>query len=813
MLSTSLAYKNEQLQPLREKSYVYIYLGIINQNAKANAKVLSGLTAYSDEDSAFRNKTKDAHFVSQYATLEDYFTRVDGSNSFLPREPIYYNREQGLVSADVFEEHALVSIIIKFGNYTDVSMKGLTIDFGDEFPLSFTIANDHVEYEYEKDAPGLFQCEDQFDNSSFIRITATEMFYGHQRLRIRSIEFGVGLSFENEQIISTQRKNSISHISDALPLKQFDFTLVNLTRKFSQDNPWSFASYVNQGQEVDFEYGREIIDELGNTTIYRIPGGKTYIKTWSSTDMQAKFSTVGYLDLIDEDYYKGTLDTTNTRTAYDVALEVINDAGIENYRIDSYLKTILMRNPLPIANHKTCLQTIANATRSVLYEDRYGKVVIESSFIPDAEDTTTIFYNAEMWCDEESLLSDVYIIPYATLENAYTRVDNTMYFLPRSYTSTLENAAFVSFNGGGGIEVYFGAQWTFYNVGLVFSETIPDSALIEAYSDDVKIDEFTVTEFSLEMTINREFIDCDRLKITFNCSYNRRVHLETISFNATSGYTLTNVDLMQMPTATSINQVKEVNVNYYSYALGTDIKQITSSEVDYNTNVIKLSNPSSNYTLLWDDGTQEWNGSTSYNVNDYVRYLGYKYRCKTACQDKLPTNTTYWVKENISGATITSSGAYHVTVNVSDIPTYPSGEHAGEPMKLLVYGALMLVNYNTYKERLHDLGDTRKLNNVLLQSERNAEDCADWLSEYFENDTEYNISYRGEPALECDDLIYLENQFVKENLCRITEEELSTSIGMNLNNTMKLRRVSYAKYRDAVVGYAIVDLDRVAPET
>ena len=803
MLSTSLDYKNEQLQPLREKSYIYIYLGIINQNAKASAEVLSGLTDYSNEDSAFRQKTKDAHFVSQYATLEDFFTRVDGTNSFLPRNPGLYNNEQGLVSEDVFG-----AIRITFGGFTDVSMKGLTIDFGDEFPLAFTISNDHVEYEYEMETPGLFQCEEQFDNSSFILITPTEMFYGSQRLRIRSIEFGLGLSFENEQIVSTQRHNAISHISDSLPLKQFDFTLINLSRKFSQDNPWSFAAYVQQGQEVDFEYGRDVVDKEGNVSVYRIPGGKTYIKTWSSTDLEAKFSTVGFIDLHDDDYYKGTLDTGGTRSAYDVAVDVLTDAGIDDYRIDSYLKTIIMQNPLPISTHKAALQTIANATRSVLYEDRYGKIVIESSFIPDAEDAITTFTDAEPWSDEESLLAEVYIIPYATLEDAFTRVDDKMYFLPRSHSSALENAAYVSYVGGGSVEVYFGAQWTFYNVGLIFSENLPDTAFVEAYSEDVKIDEFTLAEFEKETTINREFIDCDKIRITFSCDPKIRVHLENLSFNATSGYTLTNVDLMQLPTATSIDRVKGVDVNYYTYNLGTDIKQITSVDVDYNENIIKLSNPASTYTLLWDDGTNEWSGSSSYTVGQYVKYNGYKYYCRTSCQGVLPTNTAYWTRQNISGATITASGAYYVAVDVTNIPR----DSENKPMKLSIYGALMLVNYRTYTKNLHDIGEVRKLNNVLLQSELDARNCADWLGEYFENDTEYNISYRGEPALDCDDLIYLENQFVKENLCRIVEEEIGTSVGMNLTNSMKLRRVSYARYRDAVVGYAIVDLDRVAPE-
>ena len=804
MVSTSLAYKNEQLQPFREKSFMYVYLGIINQEARANATISNGLTPYSNVDSAFRRKKKDGINVAEYATLEDYFTRVDDYNAFLPRNSSVYDENQGIVSAGMFG-----IIRITFGSFNDVSIKGLTIDFGDEYPLAFSIANDSVEYDYEMEKPGLFQCEDQFDHSSFLEIRPTEMFYGQQRLRIRSLDFGVGLSFENEQLISTQRRNTVSHISDTLPLKQFDFTLINLSRKFSQDNPWSFAQYIQQGQEVEFNYGRELIDSEGNSSIYIIPGGKTYIKTWSSTDLQAKFSTVGKMDLMDSDYYKGTLDTTGNRTAYDVAVSVLEDAGIyntayeTNYRIDSYLQLIPMRNPLPIATHKACLQMIANCTRSVLYEDRYGKIVIESSFIPDAEDIVTTFTNSEPYSDETSLLADTYTVNYATLEDSYTRVDDRMFFIPRQHSQPLTDASYVSNNGGGSITVFFGAQWTFYNIGLEFSENLPARADIEYYSNDVKLGEFSIVEFELETTINREFENVDKVKITFVCDSNIRIHLNTLSFVAYSGYTLSNVDLMQMPTATSIEHVKEVDVNYYSYSLGNEIKQLTSTDIDFRTNIIKLSNPASNYRLLWDDNTQEWSSSSSYAVGSYVRYQGYKYLCTTATTPGIvPTNTSYWSYQPTTGATITASGAYYVEINVTDKKT----------SKILIYGAQMLVNYATYVDYLHDIGPVKKLNNVLLQSERDAKNTADWLSEHFDNDTEYTIQYRGEPALDCDDLIYLQNQFVDENLCRIVEEEISTSVGMSLTNSMKLRRVSYARYRDAVVGYAIVDLDRVARE-
>ena len=50
MVITSEAYREEQKQELREKSYVYVYMGIFNQIAAEKARVSSDLTDYSDND-------------------------------------------------------------------------------------------------------------------------------------------------------------------------------------------------------------------------------------------------------------------------------------------------------------------------------------------------------------------------------------------------------------------------------------------------------------------------------------------------------------------------------------------------------------------------------------------------------------------------------------------------------------------------------------------------------------------------------------------------------------------------------------------
>lgn len=860
MVFTSDAYKKEQKQDLREKSYVFVNIGIINQNAKDKATVEEGLTEYSNIDSAFRKKN--AESIGQYATLEENFTRVDEANAFLPRNSEYYDDTQGLVTATLGS-----TIRIVFTGLIDVDIKGLTIDFGNAYPTEFTVSNDSVSKTYSKDSSELFTCEDQFDNCTYLEIIPISMVGGNQRLRILSIEFGLGLSFSNEQLISTQRRNSVSHISEALPLKQFDFTVDNLSRKFSQDNPYSFAHYIEEGQAVEYKYGRDIVDSEGNTSIEYIDGGKTYIKTWSSTDLSAKFSTVGRLDMMDSEYFKGSLDLpvtpSDARTAYEVAEEVFQDAGFtaNEYVISEYLRQIPMANPMPIATHKACLQMICNATKSILIEDRQGRICIQSSFIPTTTTDHVIDDGIELWNASKSyntsdLVVDfgckyVCLVPndnkqpseyptywelvsknydfifneafnqneatydWATLEHGFTRVDNTMFFRARS--NPTRNPGILTRIGQGKFTVNFEAPWTFSVIEMDFSEILPSIVTIVAARDNTLVNLTVFNKFTEHTRIEGRFENVNKLIFSFiQQSENdlivdeygdnlvdengndllsftggvNRIHLRHLRFTSNTGHTITNMDLANKPTATSIDKIKGIDINYYTYTHGTETKQLTSVEVTSNTtNIIKMSNPAEWYSVLWetDPALEEWSATKTYSQGSSVKYKGEEFI--SLVNDNTGNEPVithgYWGGVAPIDVQITDSGAYFVEVEVGNI----SG-------KLQVYGVPMNVNYSTYSLPLHDVGNVKKLNNVLISNADedtlcSAVDIANWIAEYYSNDTQYTIQYRGEPALDCDDLVYLENQFVQNNLCRIEEEEISTSVGMSLTNSMKLRRVSY----------------------
>ena len=528
-------------------------------------------------------------------------------------------------------------------------------------------------------------------------------------------------------------------------------------------------------------------------------------------------------------------------TCKELAENILQDAGLsaDEYYISPYLDTIIIENPIPPATHKACLQMIANLSKSVLYEDREGKICISSSFVPDSSDVEFLNEINIFQVDKEVFDKNANLKTYATLEDKFTRVDNTMYFLPRYYDwepETYTPMGIITGLGGGGIKFGWDYSWSFYNMRIKFAEVLPDGLTITFYdADDNVIKEvyYSDEEVTEEIEINGYFenvasiemlmdVDSEYEYYAFANEFDdiladedgnilgeryeieQRCHVKSIIFDKISNYEITNNDLRDKPTATSIDLVKNINVKYYKLTPNnerwTDIKQITSIEAKVGLNTIRIANPIfaeftgfENCRVLWEDNNiQEWSESKTYAVGEYCKYKGYKYSClrsntgvRPECNsDVYIQSNAYWHYIAVTDAYIVNYGCYYVDVNVTSIPN--------ETNKLVLYARPIDVSYKTVVRQLHDIGNDINLSNQLVSTEDRANDLIDFIEEETNVETEYTIQYRGEPALDCDDLVYLENQFVNKNLCRIEEEELSTGIGMSLQNNMKLRRLSYS---------------------
>ena len=83
MQKVSKAYKESMKSSLRERAYIMLSFGLVNQEAQAKATISEGSFAYySNKENIFGEHRDD----TVYATLEENFTTVDGSMFFLPRQ-------------------------------------------------------------------------------------------------------------------------------------------------------------------------------------------------------------------------------------------------------------------------------------------------------------------------------------------------------------------------------------------------------------------------------------------------------------------------------------------------------------------------------------------------------------------------------------------------------------------------------------------------------------------------------------------------------------------------------------------------------
>lgn len=749
MQRVTSAYRAEQKEYLRNESYVWVYLGIVNKEAQANVKSNGIFTSYSSPQSIFKNE----NFEAYYASAEENFTRVNNTMYFLPRNPELYGLWQGAVTQEI-----LGSITFTFEPYTKLDIKGLTIDFGDYYPTKLRVSNGSVTYtyEYENDSPGQWTCDDIFRETDHITITPLEMVGGRQRLRIHSALMGLGLMFDNNSLISTSWKQECAHISDKLPQKTFSFTVSNLDKKFSADDPHSYVSFLQEQQAVEFDYGRRLDDD----SIYVIKGGKLYLKSWSSDDSVAKFTAVGFLDYLSGTYKDGQY-YPNGISLWQLAKNVCVDAGIEHYTIDNYLKTLYTHNPLPIEKHKNLLQLISNAAQCIMRETRDGGLEIKSSFEPNLTSITsnseTRYSQIENILNEEQAVGD-----YATCEKDFSYTDRTQYFVPRLGNNNFINTGYISgsvanasgtFTTNPTITIQWEASWTFFNMNVIFGDTKPLEFIVRAYSFGTLVGTFIQDEIEFDEKVEADFYDIDKIVIEFTkAKPYQRIHVDRLRFGKLTDYQIDYADMSTTPKAVTAELVRNVNVNYYEFGYGSETKKEGTTKAIIGENTVTFNKPLHDYSIAFKDG-----GSGTLSI--------------------------------------VSSGAYFITFNSS------------RQTEVDISAKEFNITTKSVTGELHQKGTDKTASNILIDNFDRANAELRWLGEYFKNDIDYTISYRGEPAIDADDQVYLENKYVERNLVRVGSTQIDTGTGMSMSCKLNARRISYVE--PALVDVAIVDESEV----
>lgn len=710
MQKVSKAYKESMKSSLRERAYIMISFGLVNQEAQAKATVDNGSYAYySNKDNIFGEHIDD----TVYATLEEEFTKVDGSMFFLPRATEggrYY--DTGIVSDKLVSE-ARCEVVISL-NTIATDFKGLTINFGENYPVDFDIVGSTGQtIEFRGNTKSKWSTEEVLENTTYIKLVFYKMKNPQNRLRIYSIMFGYGLVYYNDSVMSSALDSYVSPIGADVPQFDFSVTLKNYDHYFNVDNPNSAINYLETGQEMDIMYGYQT---PGSDTIEWIQGNHLWCSEWESDDNTATIRCQDIFRNMDGEYVKGLYSAAG-KSYYALAEEILKDAGISEYYIDPRLKKLYSNNPIPRVKYKEALQIIANACRCVLTQSRDGKVQIKSNFMPSASIATN---GEETYSNAANVLTDIPKVEYATLAGNYTPTDGTMFFLPRNgkaalttgYVSKEISGANGTFTKNPVVTITMEAIRAYYGLKLVFGTALPAAFTIRTYKGGEPVNEYPVEKDEINTTsiILRDFDDFDVMKIEFTKTaepYNRIV-LNYFSLSDVVDFTMNRRDMTSSPKAIKQELIKEVIVPCYTYQENNREENLIYEDIDVVAGEVETY---------------------------YIQDPSYGYKVKL---------------DEVEGkATVVAWSNYFVTIKFNVTGSF----------KLEVQGYRYKIVEKYVTVSLNARGKTVKWKNPLISNTTMANELAAWLADYYTAGIEYEYDTRGNPELDATDIVYQENEF------------------------------------------------------
>ena len=385
MLSVDENVKELLDRQFRNPCHFKVILGIIEPTAVENSTLSANDNVYFSElNSIESNKT----VTGQYATLEDYFTPLNGEKE-LPRNPGEGQLYQGYVSDVMSDENGNYRRIpmVTITTSTPIQVIGLTMDFDNiskDYPteLRFTTYLDDTQAEQFITNPTSWSyiLEHNFTYFDKLTIEFLKSNMPYRRARFTHIMYGINRTYDTtnkgdyNNLVNVTEEKEISLVNKNLPIFDMSFSINNLSGRFDTDNPTGIDKYVVENQPVTYYWG---IENDNGDVKWMLGGSLLTDGSLTANNKQVTIKTTDQLTKLEDTFIKG-LYRPDGITLYDLAVEVLTDAGLnsEDYILDSSLSNFRTLAPLPSTTHKACLQLIASAACCVLFSDREGRICI-----------------------------------------------------------------------------------------------------------------------------------------------------------------------------------------------------------------------------------------------------------------------------------------------------------------------------------------------------------------------------------------------------------------------------------------------------
>ena len=377
MKVVSNRYKEVMNQGIRPSAQFQATLEMIDRSVESDATVTTS------EEMPFSTGVFDKVHECDYITFEKNFFQVGSDLRILPDSDYLKN---GYVSSVMSGDDGKFQAVpvIEFTFLHARNFIAMTYQFARAYPTKIRVTYylkgvEQGQFISEPDGINFIDAENHIYDCDRVTFEFLEMSEPNRRLRIARLVFGYEKKFDMGDIVSVDHTMSVDPISSSLPYEKLALKVSNYGKDYNPDNPQGTWVHFVNGQPLSIRYGVRI-----DGVTEWVEAGRLLLSDAPVVDSDtANFEAVDILSTLTNTYYKGVWRDGGA-SLYDLAVEVLDDAGITNYSVSESLRGIRTMSPLPVVPHRECLQLIANAGGCVLYTNNQGTIVLENQTYDDA---------------------------------------------------------------------------------------------------------------------------------------------------------------------------------------------------------------------------------------------------------------------------------------------------------------------------------------------------------------------------------------------------------------------------------------------
>lgn len=437
MIKTTAAYVDAVYNRVRT-SHGRVNFEILDVQALADASLsVSGSASISRLNQV---TDKSRTLETKFASFEPNLWKLDGSYKIPPKQTDLENVEVGWFSDVISDEVGLFSVNPQVTvNFTAPhSSYGITLSFADELVSDFTVKfynalNALIETTIiTGNTERIVSTNVGVADYKKVEIIFVKTANPYRRVRLLEIDFGVIKTYQDDSLINMNVVEHMNVTSNEVSSNELRFTVDNTGKQFNVTNPTGFYAFLQQRQIVTGEIGIELAD---GSTEY-VPMGKYFLKEWGSDSggMTASFTA---RDIFDE---LGSISAPIgvAGTLFSLAQGIMTAAGVQDYSIDSALADYSSTGFTEKIDCRSALQLIGIASKSAVYQDRYGFLTIKQ-FASVGELSNFMKYSGQNYAGTFYIevdkgyqakridLENSYDIPQITMSDAVKTVEIVIY--------------------------------------------------------------------------------------------------------------------------------------------------------------------------------------------------------------------------------------------------------------------------------------------------------------------------------------------------------------------------------------------------